>query len=85
MTGVVIDTPGVQSLSPVTVPRYRAHYRVVLGSNPQTAAPQTLDSGLYLELCVMVHWWLWSPPLSPPRDYPARYPPARAPCLQRCV
>ena len=43
------------SLSPATVPRYHAHYRVVFGSSPRTAATQTLGSGLYLGLCVMVH------------------------------
>ena len=42
------------SLGPVTVPRYLAHYKVVL-FQPRAEDTQTLDSGLYLELVTLVY------------------------------
>ena len=41
-----------------------------LVSNPRTAATQTLDSGLYLELFTLVPWMAVVPPLSPPPEIP---------------
>ena len=65
------------SFDPASVTRYLAHYWVVFGSNPRTAATQSLSSvllklGYYFTLPLMA---MVTPSIPPPR-----FP--RAPCLQ---